>query len=113
VFTAAAFAIVLITYYNGTNAGGLNAILYNNTTGVVAAVAAIAADGTYSISSTATSGNSFTVYITTNNPAIGSAAVPPVVLPVGWGNTGEYFGSGAGNDGTPNGVPRRAFARRP
>ena len=88
----------------GTNAGGLNAILYNNTTGVVAAVAAIAADGTYSISSTATSGNSFTVYITTNNPAIGSAAVPPVVLPVGWGNTGEYFGSGAGNDGTPNGV---------
>jgi len=85
----------------GTNAGGINVVLYDNTTGAVAAVSAVAAGGTYSFN--ATPGDAFTLYLTTLSPAVGSTAIPTLVLPVGYGNTGENIGSGAGSDGTPDG----------
>ncbi|WP_221391115.1 Ig-like domain-containing protein [Dyadobacter sp. NIV53] len=86
----------------GTNAGGLNAILYDNTTGAVAAMTTVNADGTYSFG--ATSGNDYSVYITTNTATVGQTAVPVVALPSGWVSTGENLGSGAGNDGLTDGI---------
>ncbi len=86
----------------GTNAGGLNAILYDNTTGKVAASVPVAANGSYSFD--ATPGDAFTVYVTANTAAVGQTTVPVVALPTGWVNTGEHLGSAAGNDGTVDGV---------
>lgn len=86
----------------GTNAGGLNAILYNNTTGTVAAVVAVSADGTFNFD--ATLGNNYTVYISTSAATVGQTAVPIVQLPSGWVSTGEYLGAGTGSDGNVNGV---------
>ncbi|XZF16544.1 GEVED domain-containing protein [Chitinophagaceae bacterium MMS25-I14] len=87
----------------GTNlSGSLNAVLYDNTTGAVAAVAAVAANGTYSFS--ATPGDNFTVYITTVATTAGQTAIPAIVLSIGFGNTGENIGTGAGSDGTPDGA---------
>ena len=86
----------------GTNAGGINAVLYNNTTGQVAALTAVAANGTYSLN--ATPGNAYTIYLTTSAVTIGQTAVPAISLPAGWVNTGEYLGTGAGNDGTVNSI---------
>jgi len=87
----------------GTNAGGtLNAVLYDNTTGMVAAIAAVTAGGGFSF--TTITGDSYTVYITTNTYTVGTATTPVALLPAEWKNTGENLGSGAGSDGTPNGV---------
>ncbi|SFC06407.1 GEVED domain-containing protein [Spirosoma endophyticum] len=86
----------------GTNAGGLNAILYDNTTGQVAAIVPVAADGTYSF--TATASDNYSVYVTTNTATVGSTTVPTVALPTGWVSTGEHLGTGTGNDGTVNGI---------
>ncbi|UFH56461.1 beta strand repeat-containing protein [Spirosoma sp. KNUC1025] len=86
----------------GTNAGGLNAILFDNTTGKVAATTPVAANGTYSF--TATAGDGYTVYVTSNTATVGSTTIPTITLPTGWVNTGEYSGTGAGNDGTVNGI---------
>jgi len=86
----------------GTNAGGLNAILYDNTTNKVVGVVAVASNGTYTLSGTP--GDSYSIYITTATATVGSSTVPTVTMPSGWFNVGENLGSGTGSDGTPNGV---------
>ncbi|PSK94135.1 choice-of-anchor L domain-containing protein [Taibaiella chishuiensis] len=85
----------------GSNAGGLNAVLINTTTGNVTATTAVAANGTYSFPAPASA--TYQVLITTAPVTIGSAA-PAVTLPANWVNTGEFVGTGAGNDGTVNGI---------
>ncbi|MCU7615815.1 hypothetical protein NZ698_01275 [Chryseobacterium sp. PBS4-4] len=96
--------IVNGTPTNLTNS--LNAILYNNTTGAVAAVNPVAANGTYAFG--VIPGNSYTIYITTNTATVGQTAVPVVALPLGWVNSGENnCGNTAGctgSDGTANGI---------
>lgn len=87
---------------SGTNAGGLNAILYDNTTGQVVAIVPVAADGTYSF--TATASDNYSVYVTTNTATVGSTTVPTVALPTGWVSTGEHLGTSTGHDGIVNGI---------
>ncbi len=87
---------------SGTNAGGLNAVLYDNTTGEVVAVHAVNSDGTYSFG--ATPGNNYTVYITTSTPTVGQTAKPVPSLPSSWNNTGENLGTQPGSDGTTDGI---------
>ena len=90
----------------GLNPGGLNAVLYDNTTGAVTATVPVNADGTYNFS--AVGGVNYTVYITTNTVTVGQTAVPVVALPAGWVNTGEnncvITAGCTGNDGAVNGV---------
>jgi len=89
----------------GTNAGGVLYANLVNSSSNVAEVVAVAADGTYSFGSVASSGTSrnFTVVLSTTAGTVGSAA-PAVALPSGWVNTGEFLGSGTGNDGLVNGI---------
>jgi hypothetical protein len=84
---------------NGTNAGGLNAVLINSV-GNVAAITPVAADGTYIFPEVPN--GSYDVLITTANPAVGTLAPTTSVLPVNWVNTGE--GLVAAGDGTINGL---------
>ncbi|XZF16545.1 T9SS type A sorting domain-containing protein [Chitinophagaceae bacterium MMS25-I14] len=90
----------------GTNAGGLNAILYDNTTSQVVGVVAVAANGTYSFSPN--QGDNYTVYVTTGTATVGQSSVPTITLPAGWVSTGEnncVNTSGCtGSDGTPNSI---------
>src|SRR5579871_1071530 len=87
----------------GTNAGAnLYAILYDNTTGQVSSITTVASNGTYSLN--AASGDNYTTYLSSTPSLTGSSTIPTITLPSGWVNTGEYFGSGAGNDGTVNGI---------
>lgn len=85
----------------GSNAGGLNAVLVNVTTGNVDAAVAVAANGTYSFASVPSA--NYNVLITTNTATVGSTP-PAVALPSNWVVTGEYLGTGTGNDGTVNGI---------
>jgi len=90
-----------------TNIGNtLNAILYNNTTGAVAAVNPVAANGIFAFG--AIPGNSYSIYITTNTATVGQTTVPVLALPSGYSYTGEYncvnTPGCTGNDGTPNGI---------
>jgi len=87
------------TAYAGATA--LNAILYDNTTGLVAAVSPVST-GAYSFN--ATPGDNYTVYVTTNTATVGSATVPTVALPAGYVSTGENLGGGTGSDGTANSI---------
>lgn len=84
---------------NGTNAGGLNAVLVNNL-GNVTTITPVAADGTYMFSEVPN--GDYSVLITTANPAIGTLAPTTSILPVNWVNTGE--GTVAAGDGTVNGL---------
>jgi hypothetical protein len=84
---------------NGTNAGGLNAVLINNL-GNVTTTTPVAADGTYTF--TEVPNGDYSVLITTANPAIGTLAPTTSVLPTNWVNTGE--GIVAAGDGTINGL---------
>ncbi|WP_221391114.1 T9SS type A sorting domain-containing protein [Dyadobacter sp. NIV53] len=86
----------------GTNAGGLNAILYDISTGRVAAITPVNADGTYSFG--ATPGDNYSVYITTNTATVGQTAVPVVALPLGWVNTAENLGATAGHELVTDGI---------
>lgn len=91
----------------GTNASNtLNAILYNNTTGTVAAVKPVAANGAFAFSTIP--GNSYTVYVTTNTATVGQTTVPVLALPSGYSYTGENncvnTAGCTGSDGTPDGV---------
>ncbi|MNU28494.1 hypothetical protein D3C71_169320 [compost metagenome] len=90
----------------GTNAGGLNAVLYDVTTGKVVATVPVDANGTYSFSAKAE--NNYSVYITTNTVTAGQTSVPVIALPAGWGNTGEQncvaSAGCTGNDGAPDGI---------
>jgi len=86
-----------------TNAGGtLYAALYNTSTNKVDQVAAVAADGTYSLS--ATPGLNYKVYVTSTAPSAGQTATPTVTLPTNWRRTGENLGCGTGSDGTVDGT---------
>ena len=90
-----------------TNLGGaLNAILYNNTTGEVAAITPVVANGTFAFG--ATPGDAYTVYITTETATVGDATVPTLTLPTIYEYTGENncvtTPGCTGSDGTPNGV---------
>ncbi|MBZ4188077.1 hypothetical protein [Niabella beijingensis] len=85
----------------GTNAGGLNAVLIDPVTNVVIATVPVNPDGTYSFSNIA-SGN-YSIQITTASATV-NAPPPAVELPDGWVATGEHLGSGAGSDGTPDGI---------
>jgi uncharacterized protein YjdB len=84
-----------------TNAGGtLYANLVDATNKVVASVA-VGAGGTYSFS-----GISAGIYTMVLSTALGTqgATAPIATLPAGFVNTGEFVGTGAGNDGTINGI---------
>ncbi len=88
---------------SGTNTGStLYAYLVNGSNNVLQ-VATVAADGSYIFSNAVTANTSYTVVLSTTSVTVGSAA-PAAVLPSGWVNTGEFFGSGAGSDGTVNGI---------
>jgi uncharacterized protein YjdB len=85
----------------GTNAGGtLYANLVDGNNKVVAATA-VASDGTYSF--TAISAGAYTVVLSTTQGTQGATA-PSATLPGAYVNTGEYVGTGAGSDGTINGI---------
>lgn len=89
---------------SGTNAGGLNAVLYNKTKGTVEAIATVdATTGGYAFNA-AVPGNDYSIYVTTSTPPIGQTATPALALPNGWVYTGEHLGSGTGSDGSINGV---------
>ena len=68
---------------------------------VVVATTPVADNGTYNFPN-AFAGN-FTVQITTNQGVVSNAA-PLTALPTYWVNTAEFLGSGAGSDGTANGL---------
>jgi gliding motility-associated-like protein len=85
----------------GSNAGGLNAVLVNTTSGNVTATVAVAADGTYSF--TTVTSAAYNVLITTNTATVGSLP-PAVALPANWVVTGEHLGTGTGSDGTADGI---------
>ena len=78
----------------------INAVLVNNTTGLVVA-STVATGGNYTFTGL-TNGN-YSVRITTLAATVGS--LPPAVSgPATWVNTGENTGTAAGNDGTPDGI---------
>ncbi|MGG9971137.1 T9SS type A sorting domain-containing protein [Ferruginibacter sp. SUN002] len=85
----------------GTNAGGLNAVLYDAVQDTVVAKIVLPSSGAYSF--TGLNAGTYSIKVTTNNATIGVAS-PAVILPSSWVNTGEYLGAGAGNDGTANGI---------
>lgn len=87
---------------DGTNAGGLYAVLYNNTTHKVVGIVEIPADGTFTFE--APYGANYSVYTTSTPATLGQTEVPVVTLPSGWQRTGEIFGSGEGDDGNANGI---------
>lgn len=88
----------------GTNAGGVNAVLYDSTGLKVVAVIAVPASGVIDFGGVAVPGSKYTVFLTTSTAIVGQTAVPTVTTPINWVNTGENLGSGTGSDGTPNGV---------
>ena len=81
---------------NSVIPAGLNAVL-TDATGVVVAVVAVDASGNFSLP--ASPNTTYSVVITTANPAIGAATVP-VTLPTGWVTTGENLATVI--DGTPD-----------
>jgi hypothetical protein len=84
----------------GTNAGGLFANLLDAIGNVVSS-SAVAANGTYAF--TGLNAGNYTVQISKNR-GVESSPKPLAELPLGWVNTGENLGSGAGSDGTANGL---------
>ncbi len=88
----------------GTNgASTLYAILYDNTTGNVLATSTVSAGGTYSFAGI-TPGEDYTVYLSTTPATVGQTAIPTLTSPGGYVYAGEFFGTGAGTDGTANGI---------
>ncbi len=85
---------------NGTDAGGLHAILINNS-GFVSASVAVSGIGNYIFSGV--NGGNYTVRIRTTSAIAGSAAPNPS-LPSGWVYTGELNGTGMGSDALANGI---------
>jgi len=85
----------------GTNAGTtLYAILFDNTTGKVAAITTVANTGIYSFNAV-TPGDDYKIEISTTNSAVGNTSLPTATLPAGWYNTGSQLGSGAASNSTP------------
>ena len=88
-----------------TNASGLFVNLVNtvNSSDYVVSSVAIPASGIYSFP-TVFSGN-YKVQIS-NVQGAESSLAPAKTLPAGWVNTGEFLGTGAGNDGSANAALR-------
>jgi|GEM_PF-6126495 len=86
---------------DGTNAGGLNAVLIDPATGNVVAVVPVNTDGTYNFTNIVS--GDYSIAITKNNVTV-DQPFPGVVLPDGWTATGEKLGTGNGSDGTANGI---------
>ncbi len=88
----------------GTNGGGLNVIVYNNTTGKIQAIMALPANGVYGFSDLP-NGNNYSIVITTGTAVVGSSVLlPTVLLPNNYVSTGENVGTNAGEDGSPDGI---------
>lgn len=85
----------------GTASGTQLYIVLVDGSGNVVKSAAVAADGTYSISNVYP-GN-YTARLCTSAGTVGSPA-PSASLPSLWSNTGENIGAGPGSDGTANGI---------
>ena len=81
----------------------LYANLVNGAGNVVGSVA-VAANGTYTLTGAngIQTNTSYTVVVSTTQGTVGSPV--SAVLPSNWVNTGENIGTGAGNDGTVNGI---------
>ncbi|MES2777755.1 MAG: Ig-like domain-containing protein [Bacteroidota bacterium] len=95
---------------NSVNASGtyvvpaqpLFAVLYDITTGKVVDTDPVSGTGTYTLY--AFTGNNYAVYLTTTSATIGQTATPTITLPTGWVSTGEYLGTGIGNDLSVNSI---------
>ncbi|MES2773842.1 MAG: thrombospondin type 3 repeat-containing protein [Bacteroidota bacterium] len=86
----------------GTNAGGPLYVNLLNGANVVQASAAVAANGTISLTNISASPGNYTLQLTTNPGTAGNAA-PATALPAGWVNTGEVNNAGGtGTDGVIN-----------
>jgi hypothetical protein len=89
---------------NGTGTGvpGGTQLYANllNAGGNVLASVAVSSGGAYTFSNVAGL-TTYTIQISINQGTMGLAS-PATALPAGWINTGEFFGNGAGNDGTVN-----------
>ena len=86
----------------GTNINELlNVNLVNSASGIVLASVPVAIDGTYLFDSI--SSGSYKVQLSVNIGTVGQD-MPATALPSGWVNTGENLGTGAGSDGTPDGL---------
>jgi hypothetical protein len=88
-----------------TNAGGLVYANLLNSAGNVVASQLVAANGTFLFDNVPV--GTYTVQLTANSSAgtyATPAAPPATILPAGWVNTGEFNGSGAGSDGSVNGL---------
>lgn len=85
----------------GTNAGGLNAILADEFTGIVIGVAAVQANGTYTF--TGIPEGNYILAISTLGTSLGNT-LPTVELPAGWVSTGESLDGGPGGDGSVDGM---------
>jgi len=70
--------------------------------GVFVATVPINASGNYNF--TVTPNTDYQVTVSATPAAAGSTPASSVSLPVGWENTGENVGAGAGSDGVPNGI---------
>jgi Secretion system C-terminal sorting domain len=88
-----------------TNAGGLVYANLLNSAGNVVASQLVAPNGTFLFDNVPV--GTYTIQLT-KNPSTGTYATPvapPLTeLPAGWVNTGEFNGTGAGSDGTINGL---------
>ncbi|UEG48660.1 T9SS type A sorting domain-containing protein [Ferruginibacter lapsinanis] len=81
----------------GTNAGGKLYAQLLNSSNVVVATIAVAANGTYSFAGLIA--GTYSVLVNTS-----STASTATTLPGNWVNTGEFIGTGIGNDGVVNGI---------
>lgn len=86
----------------GTNTGGTLFALLVDGAGNLVDSFPVKDDGTFILGG-ATANTSYTVVLSTTYGSLGSTA-PPAALPQGWVNVGEFLGSGAGSDGSVNGV---------
>lgn len=84
---------------NGTNAGGLKAVLIDVASNTIAAYTTVDAVGYFLF--TQLPQNDYKVIITAAN--IGNT-IPAITLPAGWIHTGEKSGTGTGSDGTADGM---------
>ncbi len=80
----------------------LYATLYNATSDEVVASIPVDTDGTFLFENLTPNPN-YGVVISTTQGVVGNAQ-PAAALPADWINTGEFLGTGVGNDGTTNGI---------
>lgn len=84
---------------NGTNAGGLKAVLVDKNADTLTAYTVVDVNGNFVFDHLPV--NNYTLLITKSS--IAGNTVPAISLPSGWQHTGEKTGTGNGNDGLPDG----------